>query len=410
MLCRKNSALLVINAGSSGIKFALFSQFEGETDVALVGRGQIRLVEQETVINFSDISGEKFHPRSEASQASTFDSLEAIPRVIAWINEHYGELNIDAIGHRVVHGGTKYLKPVVISPAVLVDLEALVPLAPIHQPACLHAIRLTQKHFGDAQQVACFDTTFHCEQPWVARALGLPREITDLGVQRYGFHGLSMEFITSQFTRVLGDQSTGKVIVAHLGNGSSLCAIKNSKSVTSTMGFSALDGLLMGTRCGTLDPGVVLYLLQQLKMTSKQVSSMLYQQSGLLGVSGISADMQTLLKSTAPAALQAIDLFVFRLVGEIGSLAASMGGLDALIFTGGIGENAPQIRARIVDSCQWLGASLDPLANQVDLELIHAPSSKLQIAVVPTDEEQVIALHTVRALTCQPGQVAQSST
>lgn len=399
---QKQSAILVINAGSSGIKFALFNRVSAEPSIALIGRGQIRQIKQDTSIHFSALYGEPFNPKTEPSKSVTFDGLEALPRLIAWLDEHFGELSIGAIGHRVVHGGTKYWNPVLISASILLDLEDLVPLAPLHQPACLQAIRVTQNHFAEADQIACFDTTFHREQCWVARALGLPREITDLGVQRYGFHGLSMEYVTSQLTRVLGEKATGNIIVAHLGNGASLCAIKNGRSVTSTMGFSALDGLMMGTRCGTLDPGVVLYLLQHLKMTSKQISDMLYQRSGLLGVSGISADMQVLLKSTEPAAIQAIDLFVYRLLGEIGSLSASLGGLDALVFTGGIGENAAPIRERVVEGCRWLGASIDLLANRVDLELIHGPSSKMQIAVVATDEEQIIALHTVNLLKSQP--------
>jgi acetate kinase len=404
----KNPSILVMNAGSSGIKFALFNKVGGQQSISLIARGQIRQINQDTAISFADTSGEKFEPKLESSKSTTFDSLEALPRLIARINEYYGQLNIHSVGHRVVHGGTKYLAPVLISPSVLSDLEGLIPLSPLHQPACLQAIRITQNEWPDAHQIACFDTTFHCEQMWVARALGLPREITELGVERYGFHGLSMEYVTSQLTRVLGERANGKIIVAHLGNGASLCAIKDGKSVTSTMGFSALDGLIMGTRCGTLDPGVILYLLQHLKMTDKQISEMLYQRSGLLGVSGISSDVQVLLKSKEPAALQAIDLFVYRLLGEVGSLAAAMGGLDALVFTGGIGENSASIRERVVEGCQWLGASLDPVANRVDLELIHGPESKLQIAVVATDEEQMIALHSVHLLKRHLRQTEQS--
>jgi acetate kinase len=406
MPINRNASLLVINAGSSGIKFAVFNWVGDRRSTALIGRGQIRQVKQGTEISFADMSGEAFEPQSEPSQSANFDSQEAMPRLIAWITEHYGDLNINTIGHRVVHGGTQYLSPVLMTPAVLLDLEALIPLAPLHQPACLHAIHQTQKQWGKADQIACFDTTFHTEQPWVARAFGLPREITDLGVQRYGFHGLSMEYVSSQLTRVLGNKANGKIIVAHLGNGASLCAIRDGKSVVSSMGFSALDGLIMGTRCGTLDPGVVLYLLQHLKMTSMQISDLLYLRSGLLGVSGISSDMQVLLKSKDPKAMQAIELFVFRLLGEIGSLAAALGGLDALIFTGGIGENSGAVRARIVDGCRWLGASIDPLANEVDLELIHDSSSKIQVAVIATDEEQMIALHAAHLLQPQLSRAA----
>jgi acetate kinase len=402
MPIKKKDSLLVINAGSSGIKFTLLGWIDDKRSAALIGRGQIRQREQATEISFADTSGEEFEPQTEISTFKTFDSAEAVPRLIVWINLHYAELSINAIGHRIVHGGSKYLSPVVITPGVLLELEELIPLAPLHQPACLQAIRLTQKQWPQAEQVACFDTSFHSEQSWVARALGLPRDITDLGVQRYGFHGLSMEYISSQLVRVLGDQASGKIIVAHLGSGSSLCAIKDGKSVSSTMGFSVLDGLLMGTRCGSLDPGVVLYLMQHLKMTGKQISDLLYERSGLLGVSGISADMQVLLKSADPKAAQAVELFIYRLLGEIGSLAAALGGLDALIFTGGIGENSAPIRELVVNGCSWLGATLDPLANRVDLELIHGPASVLQIAVIATYEEQVIALHTASLLNRQP--------
>jgi acetate kinase len=402
MPIKKKDSLLVINSGSSGIKFTLLGWVNGRQSTALIGRGQIRIAEQGIEIRFEDNSGEQFEPETALSRFPTIDSSEAIPRLIRWIEDHYAELTINAIGHRVVHGGAKFLSPVRISATVLAELEELIPLAPLHQPACLQAIRLTQKQWPQAEQVACFDTAFHSEQSWVARALGLPRDITDLGVQRYGFHGLSMEYISAQLLRVLGEKANGKIIVAHLGSGSSLCAIKDGKSVSSTMGFSVLDGLLMGTRCGSLDPGVVLYLMQHLKMTGKQISNLLYERSGLLGVSGISADMQVLLESKDPKAAQAVELFMYRLLGEIGSLAAALGGLDTLIFTGGMGENSAAIRERVVNGCAWLGATLDPLANRVDLELIHGPTSALQIAVIATNEEQMIALHTASLLNRLP--------
>jgi acetate kinase len=247
-------------------------------------------------------------------------------------------------------------------------------------------------------QIACFDTAFHMTQSSVAQAYALPRTMTNAGIRRYGFHGLSYEYIATQLPRVLGEKAHAKVIVAHLGNGASLCGLVNKKSAASTMGFSALEGLVMGTRSGSLDPGVVLYFLQELNMSADQVSNLLYNQSGLLGVSGISSDMQVLLNSPEPHAAQAIDLFVYRIISEIGSLAAAMGGVDALVFTAGIGEHAAPIRERICHACSWLGAALDRTANHMGQEKIHAPESQLQMVVIPTDEEKMIALHAIHFL------------
>lgn len=281
--------------------------------------------------------------------------------------------------------------------AVLGALEALVPWAPLHQPHNLLPIRRAARRWPGVTQVACFDTAFHCTQPAVAQAFALPRHIAEEGVRRYGFHGLSFESIAGRLGAVFGvPVGRGKVVVAHLGHGASLCAMANGCSIASTMGFSALDGLVMGTRCGTLDAGVVLHLMQHGGMTAQQVSDLLYNESGLLGVSGISSDMAVLLESTDARAAQAIDLFVYRAVAEIGAMAAALGGIDALVFTAGIGEHAAAVRARIVAGCGWLGAVLDEAANDIDLELIHAPSSRLAIAVIPTDEELVIATHTAR--------------
>jgi acetate kinase len=291
---------------------------------------------------------------------------------------------------------------VLVTDEVLDDLDTLVPLAPLHQPHNLKAIRFLREYMPRLPQVACFDTAFHATQPNVAQAYALPRDITGAGVRRYGFHGLSYEYIASQLPRVLGDRAHGKVVVAHLGSGASLCALIDGKSVASTMGFSALDGLMMGTRCGALDPGVVLYMMQALHMTPEEVSDLLYNRSGLLGVSGISNDMQVLLASTDPRAVNAVDLFVHRIVCEIGSLAAAMGGLDALVFTAGIGENAAPIRSRVSRACEWLGALIDEEANYNRRELIHAPSSRLQLVVMATDEEKMIATKTLRCANRAP--------
>lgn len=393
-------AILVLNAGSSSIKFATFEHAASAAALRPIGFGHVAQIGAE--VEFAVEAGGSMQPeRSRApSPQGTFDHVAAMAMVFNWIEAQHGQLQVVAAGHRVVHGGQKYLTPVRVNDEVLRDLDALVPLAPLHQPNNLNAIRALLQTLPELPQVACFDTAFHSTQPGVAQAFALPREITDAGVRRYGFHGLSYEYIATQLPRVLGDRANGKVIVAHLGNGASLCALVDRKSVASTMGFSALDGLVMGTRCGMLDPGVVLYMLQELGMAAQEISQMLYSRSGLLGLSGISADMQILLASSDPRAAKAIDLFVYRIACEIGSLAAAMGGLDALVFTAGIGEHAALIRHRVCLACESLGATLNERANSNGEELIHAAESTLRMAVVPTHEELMIAAHTVRVTTC----------
>jgi acetate kinase len=281
-----------------------------------------------------------------------------------------------------------------VDAALLQALDELVPLAPLHQPHNLSAIRVIAQRWPQVPQVACFDTAFHHTQPAVAQALALPRRFAQAGVRRYGFHGLSYEYIATQLPAVLGAEvAQGRVIVAHLGNGASLCAMKGLRSVASSMGFSALDGLVMGTRCGALDPGVVLYLMQHEGMDAAAISHLLYSESGLLGVSGISSDMKTLLESSSVQAQEAIDLFVYRVCGQIGQMAAALGGVDALVFTGGIGEHAAPVRARIATTCHWLGARLDAHANTAGHTHISTPGSAMQMALVPTDEEWMVARH-----------------
>lgn len=397
-------AILVLNAGSSSIKFAVFDAENGEIVSRPRVRGHIAIHEGRIELVASDADGHLLERRQLARGCPTFDADAAIRHLIDWLSLNLGALEISLIGHRVVHGGTLYTLPVMVTDAVVAQLETLIQLAPMHQGHNLNAIRIAREHWPRALHIACFDTAFHHTQAPVARALALPRTITSAGVQRYGFHGLSFEYIAQQLPRVLGPHATGKVIVAHLGNGASLCALSEGRSVASTMGFSVLDGLVMGSRCGTLDAGAVLYCFQCLGMTAAAVSDMLYSQSGLLGVSGISADMETLLSSKDPHAAEAIDLFVYRLAGQIGELAAALGGIEALIFTAGIGENSPNIRRRVCAACAWLGAALDDSANEVDLELIHAPTSALRIAVVASDEEAMIAQHAARlAATVLPG-------
>ena len=298
------------------------------------------------------------------------------------------------VGHRVVHGGLEYSRPARVTEAVVAALEKYIPLAPLHQPHNLAPIRALLKRAPDLPQVACFDTAFHRSQLPVAQAFALPKSITDRGVIRYGFHGLSYEYIASVLPQVDAGAAAGKTVVLHLGNGSSMCAMAGGRSVASTMGFTACDGLPMGTRCGNLDPGVVLYLMDELKMDVRAIEKLIYQQSGLLGVSGISSDMRALLASAEAGAKAAIDLYVYRAARELGSLAAALGGLDAVVFTAGIGENSSVLRERICRDAAWLGLELDSAANGRNAQRISAAGSRVSAWVIPTNEELMIARHT----------------
>jgi acetate kinase len=312
--------------------------------------------------------------------------------------EHAADgVKIGAVGHRVVHGGDRYSRPVRIDARVLADLHQLTPLAPLHQPPALAAIEALAHRDPTLPQVACFDTAFHQTQPEVARSFGLQRALHDAGVKRYGFHGLSYEYIADVLPRVLGDRADGRVIVAHLGNGASLCALRKRKSVATTMGFTPLDGLLMGTRCGALDPGAVLHLLRGGARTLEQVEYALYHESGLLGVSGVSADMRALLASADPRAQEAVELFVYRVAREIGSMAAALSGVDALVFTAGIGENAPAIRERIGHACEWLGVHIDARANAAGAACITTDVSTVSAWAIATHEDEMIARHVSNA-------------
>ena len=401
--------ILVINSGSSSIKFALFGPPVGAEpmDLQLRYRGHFAGLGSQAQLSLKDGEGEALDPGSAGPALSEvtadLDHDGALSKLLAWIEAHPDLGDIDAVGHRIVHGGRDYVEPIRLDAEALDALEALVPLAPLHQPYGLAPVRALAALRPDLPQVACFDTAFHADQPRVARTFPLPRRYCDAGVIRYGFHGLSYDYIN----RTLNDQiqpthgseaKAGRVIVAHLGNGASLCAIHDGKSVTSTMGFTAVEGLMMGTRSGSLDPGLVLHLILQEGMAPEAVQQMLYKESGLLGVSGISGDMRELLQSDASEAAEAIELFVYRIVSEIGSLAAVLGGLDHLVFTAGIGERAAPVRAAVVEGCQWLGAVLDPTANQADSTDIAAANSRLGLWVIPTDEERMIAWHTARTL------------
>jgi acetate kinase len=322
---------------------------------------------------------------------------EALGALFLWLESHFKDQRLAAAGHRVVHGASLYTAPVRIDASVIKELSRLIPLAPLHQPHNLAAIDALSKLHPGLPQIACFDTAFHHTQPEVAAAFALPRSLTDQGIRRYGFHGLSYEYIASVLPEFLGPVTAdGRVVVAHLGSGASMCAMHQCASVATTMAFTALDGLPMGTRCGNIDPGVILYLMQEQGMTAQAVSDLLYHSSGLLGVSGISDDMRTLLVSKDPHAASAVGLFIYWICRELGSLAAALGGLDALIFTAGIGEHAPEIRRRVCAQLAWLGVEFDDAANAADVARITMASSRASVWVIPTNEDLMIARHSWR--------------
>jgi acetate kinase len=390
-------ALLVLNAGSSSLKFSVF--LDGEPPEPLL-RGQLQGLFTQPEFTARDTAGNAVGDR-RWEPGTKLGHSGAIEFLFGWGQGKLGGHRTVAAGHRVVHGGRQFTRPVVITPEVLAALEALVPLAPLHQPHNLGAIRAVTEHAPYLPQVACFDTSFHRTQPAVAQAFALPRRYADEGVLRYGFHGLSYEYIAAALPDFDARAAAGRTVVAHLGNGASMSALKNRQSVATTMGFTALDGLPMGTRSGSLDPGVLLYLLDQHGMDARALEKLLYQESGLLGVSGISSDMRTLLGSPDPRAAEALDLFVYRIGRELGSLAAALGGLDALVFTGGIGENAAAIRARVCRDAGWLGLELDEAANAAGGPCISRPGSHVTAWVIPTNEELMIAQHTRRLLAGQ---------
>lgn len=389
-----SSDILALNAGSSSLKFALFETDAG-SDLPLVAKGEIEGIGTAPHFRALDPSGRPLMERRWAA-GGALGHEAFLAELFSWIEGHRSEGRLVAAGHRVVHGGAAFSAPVLVDDHVLSELDRLVPLAPLHQPHNLAAIRALKVIRPDLPQVACFDTAFHHSLSTVATRFALPREYEIAGVRRYGFHGLSYEYIANALSRIAPEIARGRVIVAHLGNGASLCALREGRSVDTTMGFTALDGLPMGTRCGALDPGVILYLLQERHMTPGAIEDLLYHSSGLLGVSGLSSDMRTLLASGDPRARDAVELFVFRIVREIGALAASLGGLDALVFTAGIGEHAPEIRRRVCEGAAWLGIELDPAANDAGGPRLTRPTSRVSTWAIPTDEDLMIALHTRR--------------
>jgi acetate kinase len=390
-----SDAILVLNAGSSSLKFTLYDGDPAGPRRLL--RGQIEGLTTKPAFAARD-ANDKLVERRDWPDRDSLGHAGAVAHVLDFVQGEKGRRRLGAVGHRVVHGGDAFAAPVKIDAEVLARLERLVPLAPLHQPHNLAPMRVIAARSPALAQIACFDTAFHRGQEPVARAFGLPPEITGRGVRRYGFHGLSYEYIADSFPRFDVGASRGRVVVAHLGNGASMCAIRSGKSVATTMGFTALDGLLMGTRAGALDPGVVLYMLNELKMDARAIERLLYHESGLLGVSGVSSDMRTLLSRDDAGSRFAIELFCYRARRELGSMAAALDGIDAIVFTGGIGEHAAPIRARICRDAAWLGVALDERANAAGGPRISAEGSGVSAWVIATDEESMIARHTLAVL------------
>jgi acetate kinase len=390
-----SQALLVVNAGSSSIKFSVFSVEPGDPRPLARYRGQVDGLGARPRFVADETKGARVADQTMAVGTTHHEALDVI---LQWIEARSAGVSVVAAGHRVVHGGLRYAGPVRITPGVLDELEALAPLAPLHQPHNVAPIKSLMKLKPDMAQIACFDTAFHRTQPDVAQTFALPFDLSESGIKRYGFHGLSYEYIASVLPEYLGSSADGRVVVAHLGAGASMCALRGRRSVATTMGFTALDGLPMGTRTGAIDPGVILHLMSERRMSLSDVTDLLYKRSGLLGMSGVSSDVRDLLASDSPRARGALDVFVYRVGRELGSLVAALGGLDALVFTAGIGEYAPSIRARICRDAAWLGTDLDEAANASGGPRITTSAGSATAWVIPTNEELVIARHTLELI------------
>ena len=387
--------ILVLNAGSSSLKFQVFG-LAGQLVPRI--RGQIERIGSAARFVAKDAAGASIAAR-DLTESEGRDHGTCLTLLAAWLRARAaGEVALAAVGHRVSHGGTEYTRSVRVDARVLARLQALTPLVPLHQPYNLAPIETLLETSPEVPQVACFDTAFHATQPELAKLFGLPKRFHEEGVLRYGFHGLSYEYIAQRLPEVAPDIAHKRIIVAHLGSGASMCALHDRQSVANTFGFSALEGLPMGTRCGTLDPGVVIFLARERGMTMGQIETLLYKQSGLLGLSGVSNDVRALLASSEPDAKLALDYFAYRASRELGSLAAALGGLDGVVFTAGIGENSPEVRARICQQAAWLGVDLDVNANAAGNARISSPNSRVAVWVIPTNEELMIAQHTLSLL------------
>lgn len=389
-----SQAVLIVNAGSSSLKFSVFLH-KGKGEPELAVNGQIAGIGTAPSFTAKDAEGKRLIERQWSDNP---DRSELLRVVLEWLAGQLPDTKLVAAGHRVVHGGQRFSVPVRLTPEVIAELDALVPLAPLHQPHNILAMHALEAANPGLPQVACFDTAFHRTQPWRSQSYGLPRALTDEGVRRYGFHGLSYEYIAQALGGISPDLARGRVVVAHLGNGASLCGLLQGRSQDTTMGFTALDGVPMGTRSGSIDPGILLYLMREKGMDADGLERLLYRESGLLGLSGISNDMRILEESGEAAAAEAVDLFCMRVAKEIAALSTSIGGLDALVFTAGIGEHSPGVRGAVCRNLEWLGITLSPAANQQASKIISSADSKVPVFVIPTNEELMIAKHTITTL------------
>ncbi len=387
-------AILTLNAGSSSIKFSLFG---ANGTLALAAHGEVEKIGIAPRLRVKNAKGDMVLERNWEHGADLSHEALLEP-LLDWVTTHLDGADLLAAGHRIVHGGRLFNGPVRLDAANMAELATLVPLAPLHQPHNLAAVQAVMALRPDVPQIGCFDTAFHHDMPLLATLMAIPRHFHEEGMRRYGFHGLSYEFIARRLREIAPEDAKGRVIAAHLGNGASLCAMRDGRSVDSTMGMTALEGLMMGTRCGSIDPGAILYLMQSGGMDAEAITKLLYQQSGLLGVSGISADMRELLASAEPHAAEAVALFAYRAATEIAGLAVALEGLECLIFTAGIGEHAPAARAAICARLGWLGVVLDGVANQRNAAVISAPDSRVMVRVIPTDEDAMIAQHCLEVL------------
>jgi acetate kinase len=385
--------LLTLNAGSSSLKFAAFGVADGGA-ISLLASGQIEGLGATAKGSVKTAAGQTSDLQFERSLARV-DHVTAMGSILGWLQNAGYDSSVAAVGHRVVHGGPDLVEPMLIDGEVLAKLRRLIPLAPLHQPHNIAGIEAAMKAFPSIPQVACFDTAFHRSHPFVSDTFGLPRSFYDEGVRRYGFHGLSYEFISRKLRSIAPQIAREDVIIAHLGNGASMCAVKDGRSIASTMGFTALDGLPMGTRCGQLDPGVLLYLMTEKSMSAEAITDLLYKDSGLKGMSGVSQDMRELEASDSPAARDAIAYFVARVRRELGALAATVDGAEAVVFTGGIGEHAWKVREAVLAGMEWMGVHIDREANRAGAQIISAKTSQTIVFVLETDEERMIAEQTV---------------
>lgn len=389
----------VINAGSSSYKFSLFREME-DARLERQAFGAIEGVGSDDPYFIARDSNRKII--SQQTWGSNLSGSDLLEFLVGWIESYLAPNKLHAVGHRMVHGGPDFLEPTLITPDVLKRLRRLIPLAPLHQPRVLNVIDTLSERYPDLCQVVCFDTSFHQTNPYISRLYGLPGHLTEKGIVRYGFHGLSFEYIIGELSQMAPEDASGRAIIAHLGSGASMCGLVNGRSIASTMGFSTLDGLVMGTRSGTLDPGVILYLLREENMNVDELETLLYNESGLLGISGISSDMRDLLTTGNPASKTALDLFTYRVARETGSLAAACNGLDTFVFTAGIGERSPEIREAICRRISWLGVEIDEEANQAGLLCISKPQSRVSVYIIPTFEELMIARHVARLSAARP--------